>query len=317
MSIEIRNEWWGAEADGLAYSTDFGKAYQADISKFLESDEGQKLKGKVDLVLTSPPFPLLAPKEYGNTEGDEYRKWITGLAKPLSELLSPTGSIVMEIGNVWVKGEPSMSTLPLETLIDFAKCGEMSICQQFICHNPARLPSPAQWVTKQRIRLKDSYTHVWWYSKTPYPKADNRKILTPYSKAMEKLLATGKYNPGRRPSEHTVGETSFLKNNGGAIAASMFSLGNTASAKNYRDWCQYQEITAHPARMQASLVEIFINYLTEPGDLVFDPFGGSNTTGFIAEKNKRNWIITEMESKYLLGSIGRFDPQEVKIEWKN
>jgi site-specific DNA-methyltransferase (cytosine-N4-specific) len=97
----------------------------------------------------------------------------------------------------------------------------------------------------------------------------------------------------------------------------MFSLGNTASAKNYRDWCQYQEITAHPARMQASLVEIFINYLTEPGDLVFDPFGGSNTTGFIAEKNKRNWIITEMESKYLLGSIGRFDPQEVKIEWKN
>src|SRR5690606_30415596 len=83
--------------------------------------------------------------------------------------------------------------------------------------NPSRLPSPAPWVTIKRIRTIDSYTNVWWMSKSDFPKADNRKVLRPYSKSMQKLLKDQKYNSGRRPSEHVISETSFLKNHNGSI----------------------------------------------------------------------------------------------------
>ena len=75
---------------------------------------------------------------------------------------------------------------------------------------------PAQWVTVNPLRTVDSYTHVWWFSKTDYPKADNRKVLRPYSESMKSLLKRGSYNAGKRPSEHSIGEKSFLNDRGGA-----------------------------------------------------------------------------------------------------
>ena len=58
--------------------------------------------------------------------------------------------------------------------------------------------------------------------------------------------------------------------------------------------------------MQAPLAEFFIRFLTEPGDLVFDPFAGSNTTGAKAEELGRRWIATEPEKDYVFGSVARF-----------
>ena len=37
------------------------------------------------------------------------------------------------------------------------------------------------------MRVKDSVEYVWWFSKTPHPKADNRKVLRPYSADMIRL----------------------------------------------------------------------------------------------------------------------------------
>ncbi len=117
-----------------------------------------------------------------------------------------------------------MSLLPLKTLIAIAEGTGLPVCQQFICNNPARLPTPAQWVTTERTRVKDSYTHVWWYGKTKRPDADNRRVLQPYSQRMKRLLDRGSYNGGRRPSGHDVGNASFLRDNGGAIPASALQM---------------------------------------------------------------------------------------------
>lgn len=110
----------------------------------------------------------------------------------------------MEVGNAWEPGRPVMSTLAIEALLAFLKEGEFQLCQQFVWNNPARLPSPAQWVNVERIRVKDSFTHLWWMSLTDRPKADNRRILQEYSAAMQKLLQTQTYNAGKRPLEHGV-----------------------------------------------------------------------------------------------------------------
>jgi site-specific DNA-methyltransferase (cytosine-N4-specific) len=191
-------------------------------------------------------------------------------------------------------------------LLAFKNAGNYNLCQQFICNNPARLPSPAQWVTVERIRVKDSFTFLWWLSLTERPKANNRSVLTEYSKAMRNLLKKGRYNHGARDSEHVIGEESFLKDNGGAIPGNVLSFSNTISGDSYRKYCREKQIKAHPAPMQSKLVEWFIQFLTDEGDLIMDPFGGSNMTGSVAEKMKRKWVTIEPHEDYIAGSIGRF-----------
>ena len=289
--------------------------YNQSIEEFLDSRTGKLLRGRVNLIFTSPPFPLVAKKTYGNEVGAKYIDWLSSLADPLSDLLAPRGSIIIEVGNSWVSGKPVMSTAPLEALLAFAKRGNLEVCQQFICHNPARLPSPASWVTVKRIRLKDSYTHLWWYAKTPNPRSDNRKVLTPYSEAMKRLIKRRSYNTGTRPSDHSINPTSFFTDNGGAIAPSFLDAdqipsgliySNTAIDSSYRDWCNKEEIQVHPARMPSDLAAFFIEFLSREGDLVLDPFAGSNTTGFVANQLGRRWVGVEQDPEYVLGSMGRF-----------
>jgi site-specific DNA-methyltransferase (cytosine-N4-specific) len=199
-----------------------------------------------------------------------------------------------------------MSTLALRALLAFLDTGKLLLCQQFIYNNPARLPGPAQWVTVERIRVKDSYSHLWWMAATDRPKASNRRILQPYSKSMLKLLKSKKYNAGPRPSEHHIGKTSFLRKHGGAIPSNVITLANTQASSDYLKFCRAKNLTLHPARMPISLAEFFIKFLTRPGDLVLDPFSGSNTTGAAAEALGRRWMSIESNKVYVKGSRGRF-----------
>lgn len=299
------------------HGTELGDYLIGDSHEILSTKLNDDLEGKVQLILTSPPFPLNSKKSYGNLQGDEYLDWVREMAPVWSRLLTDDGSIVIELGNAWEPGRPVQSLLPLQALMSLVQHPDanLRLCQQFVCYNPSRLPSPANWVTINRIRVTDSYTNIWWLSKSDYPKADNRRILRPYSKSMQKLHERGSYNYGKRSSEHHIGETSFLTDNGGSIAHNFLemeqlderrevrlpnalSMANTSSNDYFLRTCRDQEITAHPARMQVGLAEMFIQFLTDENDLVVDPFGGSNTTGFAAEKNKRRWISIEMQEKY-------------------
>ncbi|WP_153559331.1 DNA-methyltransferase [Roseimaritima sediminicola] len=311
------------------YETSWGKLFVADSKELLESNRLNWFKGRVQLAFTSPPFPLNTKKKYGNLNGQEYIDWLASYAPLLSDLVADDGSIVIEIGNGWERGSPTMSTLPIEALLEFKKRGNFHLCQEFICYNPARLPSPAQWVTVERCRVKDSYTRVWWMAKTTKPKADNRKVLTGYSDSMKKLLERGTYNAGNRPSQHNIGETSFCTNNGGAIAPNvllpaldellpdflanlpalhgLLPIANTASNDAFSRHCRENNLALHPAKMPPRLVEFFVRLLSDPGDYVFDPFAGSNTTGFVAESLNRKWIACEKDLKYAIASRYRFN----------
>lgn len=288
------------------FSTKFGKAFNTTIEDFLRSSDGKSLEGKVQLIFTSPPFPLVVPKKYGNKIGEDYLNWMSNLTPRLSKLLKPNGSMVIEIGNAWDKGVPTMSTLPLRTLMAVADSADLKICQQFVWHNTAKLPGPATWVNVKRERVTDSFTHIWWYSPSEYPKASNRRVLQPYKDGMLNLLKTKKYNSGARASGHKISKTGFLGKNKGAIPSSAILMANTAVDPKYSAWCAKKGISMHPARMPIGLADFFIKFLTTPGDLVLDPFGGSCTTGKSAETLKRQWICIEQNSEYLIGAKGRF-----------
>lgn len=295
----------------LAYKTSRGRMFRSTAEVFERSRQAKPYKKQIQLIVTSPPFPLNRKKKYGNLQGQEYIKWLSDFGPMFREFLKEDGSIVLEMGNAWEPGEPEMSTLALEAMLAFVKEGGFHLCQQFICYNPARLPSPAQWVNIERIRVKDAYTHVWWMAPTTRPKADNRRILKPYSASMEKLLRTGKYNHGKRPSQHAIGETSFLTNNQGAIPPNVLTLTNTNASDDYLRRCREKGLQPHPARMPADLAAFFINFLTEARDLVFDPFAGSNTTGAVAEQLKRRWLAVEPNADYIAASRGRFEEERL------
>lgn len=314
------------------YKSKKGKLILGDSIELLSGKFKKKYKGKIDLIITSPPFPLNKKKKYGNKQGDEYLKWFTDLAPVFSELLSETGSLVIEIGNSWEPGRPVQSLLHLECLLALVKHPDagFKLIQEFICYNPSKLPSPAQWVTVNRIRTVDSYTHVWWIAKSDFPKADNSKVLRPYSKSMLRLLKKQKYNAGRRPSEHKISEKGFLKDHGGSISHNFFemdaldgdrevrlphsvlSFSNTTSNDYFLQECRRKKVTPHPARMSGGLINFFIEFLTDKNDLVLDPFSGSNTTGYCAEKLKRKWLSFEVKESYIKQAIIRFSEPSLK-----
>lgn len=290
----------------VAYNTKLGKCIHGSVEEILKEKNFQKYKGKVNLIFTSPPFPLNRKKKYGNLNGKEYIKWLTKITTLLKDFLSDNGSLVIEIGNAWEKNEPIMSTLPLETLLAIKTKGKLKLCQQFVWFNTAKLPSPAQWVNIERTRVKDSFTSIWWLSKTSKPKANNKNVLEEYSKSMKRLLINKKYNSGLRPSEHNIGEKSFLKENGGAIPSNVLIAANTVSNSNYLNRCKKNGISPHPARMPNFIAEFFIKFLTDKNDLVLDPFSGSNTTGEVSESLKRRWLSIEVEENYIIGSKLKF-----------
>lgn len=318
------------------FKTSYGSFYVGDSITNLSNKLKKSLTSKVQLILTSPPFPLNNKKSYGNLKGDNYKKWFINLAELFSELITEDGSIVIEIGNSWVPNRPIQSLLQIESLLGFVKNpqADLRLCQEFICYNPSRLPSPAQWVTINRIRTIDSYTHIWWMSKSDNPKADNKKVLRPYSDSMKQLLKKQEYNAGRRPSEHHISKKGFLKKHKGSIMHNVvelepidskrnvrlphnvFSISNTQSNDYFMRTCRSQNITPHPARMPLELASFFIEFLTDKGDIVLDPFAGSNTTGYCAEKLGRKWIAFEQKQEYGKQALIRFEDPLLKCKVK-
>lgn len=291
-----------------AYTTALGTAYQADALDLLK----QLPDDSVSLVMTSPPFALRRKKAYGNVDAVDYVAWFSPFADEIYRVLRPDGSFVMELGGSWNPGRPTRSLYQYELILHLAK--RFHLAQDFYWYNPARLPTPAEWVTIRRTRVKDAVSLIWWLSKTESPEADNRRVLRPYSRSMQRLLADG-YKAGKRPSQHVI-SNEFRRDNGGAIPPNILDVANTRSNEAYLRGCKAENLAPHPARFPAELPDFFIRFLTKPGDLVLDPFAGSNVTGAAAETLGRRWLTSEIRAEYVAGSKFRFTmpPESVEAE---
>jgi DNA modification methylase len=286
------------------YTTNHGIAYLGDSKEILASGA---FDGKIDLIITSPPFALRRKKQYGNVEAERYVAWFMDFARLFHRILKPQGSLVIDIGGSWNQGEPTRSLYHYELLIELCKIPghKFYLAQEFFWYNPSKLPSPAEWVTVRRERVKDAVNCVWWLSKEPHPKADNRRVLKPYSESMKELLQRG-YKPQLRPSGHDI-SSKFNRNHNGAIPPNLLEIANTESNSRYLRACRQAGLAPNPARYPHGLPEFFIKFLTEIGDLVLDPFAGSNVTGEVCERLERKWIAIELIEEYLEGSKFRFD----------
>ncbi len=301
------------------YATEHGAAFLGDSRKLLTKIPD----GTVNLVFTSPPYALHFKKEYGNVEKSEYVAWFLPFAREIFRVLRDDGSFVLNIGGSYNPGTPTRSLYHFRLLLALVDQIGFHLAQECFWYNPAKMPMPAEWVTVRRIRVKDSVEYVWWFSKTPWPKATNLRVLKDYSPDMIRLNRNG-VRATVRPSGHVIRKSFDKLHPGGAIPGnvteselpeapdSMLKFGNNASVDGYTKRCKELGLKIHPARFPAALPEFFIKLLTDPDDLVIDPFAGSNTTGVVAEGLQRRWIALELVREYLEASRPRFE--EYKVE---
>lgn len=244
------------------YSTYRGSAYVGDAKTLLSILPDKT----IDLVITSPPFPLLRKKAYGNEDEAAYAEWFLPFAEQVKRVLKPAGSFILEMGNVWLKGLPVLSFYHYELVLRLCHEQDWYVAQEFVWFNPAKLPSPAEWVCRRRIRVKESVSHVWWLAKTQEPKA-------------------------RWDDDQ---------------ATNLLKIAHTESNTQYLRVCRELSLQPHPARFPAALPTFFIQGLTDPGDVILDCFAGSNTTGYAAEQQGRHWLAFEQHQPYLAASSFRF-----------
>lgn len=286
------------------YRTRAGQAYLGDALDVLRS----LATNSINLVVTSPPFPLTFQKKkpYGSVRIDDYITWFLPIADQCKRVLKEDGSFVIDIGGVWNRGTPTRSLYQYHLLLALHEKVGLHFAQDFYWYNPGALPAPAEWVNVRRIRVKCAVNLVWWLSKSPWPKADNRGVLKQYSADMLRLLKRG-YRAKERPSGHTI-TPKFTRDHGGAIPANLIELGNNDSNGEYLKRCRSAGLPVHPARFPRGLPEFFVRLCTDPGDVVLDIFAGSNVTGEVAESLGRHWIAIEAVEDYLEGSKFRFPP---------
>lgn len=325
-----------------------GTAYAGDsllgMKKYLRDES-------VSLFMTSPPFALTKAKEYGNKSEDDYIDWFRQFAEVMWDKLKADGSLVLDLGGAYRRGRPVRSLYQFKLLIELCEqlgSRNFHLAQEFFWFNPSKMPLPAQWVNVERSRVKDSVNVVWWLSKTERPKADNRSVLTPYSKDMEQLLERQSYNGGRRPGGQVVNPETWKRRHDGAIPSNTFQIPfNDEEAEEVPSWANFLSVGGsestsryhrafkalekahsddldglrerarkHPARFPRQIPEFFVRFLTERGDLVVDPFAGSNVTGKVASDLHRHWASFELHRYYLEPSVARFDEYFTgDIEW--
>jgi site-specific DNA-methyltransferase (cytosine-N4-specific) len=296
------------------FQSKYGAAYLGDSLQLLRSLPARSL----NLVVTSPPYALHFKKEYGNESKAQYVEWFLPFAKEIFRVLADDGSFVLNIGGSYNKGTPTRSLYHFKLLIALVEEIGFHLAQECFWYNPAKMPVPAEWVTVRRMRVRDSVEYVWWLSKTPFPKASNLKVLKEYSEDMIRLNRNG-VKGKTRPSGHVIRESFDRIDAGGSIPPnviespytdlpeSLMKMGNNAANDRYTMRCKQEGIKIHPARFPALLPKFFIKMLTDPDDLVLDPFGGSLTAGAAAESLERRWIAGEEIEEYLKAGTFRFE----------
>src|SRR5580658_192265 len=307
------------------YRTTHGAAFLGDSQELLAGMP----TGSVNLVFTSPPYALHFKKEYGNAHKRDYVRWFIPFATQILRVLKDDGSFVLNIGGSYNEGKPTRSLYHFHLLIALVEEVGFHLAQECFWHNPAKMPMPAEWVTVRRIRIKDSVEYVWWFSKTPWPKANNARVLKEYSPDMIRLSRRG-VRPTVRPSGHVIRDSFDKVEAGGAIPPNvveselpeelelpipeaMLKFGNNAANDEYAKRSKELGLKMHPARFPPALPEFFIKLLTDEGDTVIDPFAGSNTTGVVAEGLRRRWIAMERKAEYLEASKVRFEPSPTEV----
>jgi site-specific DNA-methyltransferase (cytosine-N4-specific) len=244
----------------------------------------------VDLILSSPPFGMIDPGEDEAERSHAYREWFRPLGEQFRRVLKDSGSLVLELGGVWLPAQPTRGLYHFELLVMLCRELGFHLAQEFYSFNPRHRGRRSRWADVEHVRVRDCVHCLWWLSRTPWPKANTRRV-------------NRRSAPDLRPAA-TAAQAAGPP--AGRALPNLLAVPPAEASPGYLAYCAEHGLPPHPARFPAELPEYFIRLLSEPGDLVLDPFAGSCVTGEVAQRLGRRWLCIELDGEYLQGAVGRF-----------
>lgn len=235
----------------------------------------------VDLIFTSPPYADQRKNTYGGISPQKYVEWFLPISKQLLRVLKPTGTFVLNIKEKVVNGE--RSTYVMELIIEMRKQGWLWT-EEFIWHKKNSFPG------KWPNRFRDSWERLLQFNKNKKFNMYQEQVMVPVGNWAEKRLKKLSDTDKKR-DESKVG-SGFGKNISNWVGRDMVYPNNVLHLATE---CSNKK---HSAAFPEGLPEWFIKLFTKEKDVVLDPFMGSGTTNFVAQRLFRHSIGIEINEDY-------------------
>ena len=235
----------------------------------------------IDLIITSPPYADQRKSTYGGIPPKKYVEWFLPISKELFRVLNPSGSFILNIKERVVSGE--RSTYVMELILEMRKQGWLWT-EEYIWHK--KNCYPGKWPN----RFRDAWERLLHFNKSRDFNMHQEKVMIPVGEwAKTRLKNLSKTDKTRDESKVGSGfgkNISNWLNRDQAYPTNVLHLATECNNKN------------HSAAFPEALPEWFIKLFTQPGDTVLDPFMGSGTTNFVAQRMNRNSIGIEIKKEY-------------------
>ncbi|MFL5752916.1 MAG: DNA-methyltransferase [Bacteroidia bacterium] len=235
----------------------------------------------VDLIVTSPPYADQRKGTYGGIHQDKYVEWFLPISKELLRVLKPSGTFILNIKEKVVEGE--RSTYVMELILEMRKQGWLWT-EEFIWHK--KNSYPGKWPN----RFRDSWERLIQFNKDRKFNMYQNEVMVPigdWAKSRLKNLSdTDKKRDNSKVGSGFGKNISNWINRDKAYPTNVLHLATECNNKK------------HSAAFPEELPEWFIKLFTKENDIVLDPFMGSGTTLFVANRMKRNSIGIEVMPEY-------------------
>lgn len=229
----------------------------------------------VDLVVSSPPYFI--GKEYDrSSRSADFQTEHAQLAPLLSRILKPGGSLCWQIGSHVSNG----AVIPL----DYVAYGAFASQPNMVLRN--RIVWHFEHGVHAKKRFSGRHETILWFTKGEE-----------YTFNLDAVRVPQKY-PGKR---HYKGpkKGEFSGHPGGKNPGDLWAIPNVKS--------KHREKTSHPCQFPVGLPQRLILALSNPGDIVFDPFAGVSSTGIAAAIENRRFLGSEIDPRYATISIERYN----------
>ena len=262
--------------------------------ELLNCDCMEYMKGcddrSIDLIVTSPPYANQRKNCYKGKDADHYIEWFLRFAFEFKRILKPTGSFFLNIKPHCHNGERTLYVMKL--IIALKEVVGFRFTDEF-CWTKLGVPGRFYGRFKNAFEPVYHFTVQKGFTHNPYNVATEAKDI---SKARYKRKACGETKNGSK----FAGMRSEIESNL-ALPSNHIHLVQKSN--------QHTLQSKHPAIYPVELCEFFIKAFSNQGDVVFDPFLGSGTTGVASIKTDRNFVGCELDRKYFKLAQERLDNQ--------
>jgi DNA modification methylase len=254
-------------------------------TNILSGDCLEKLKelpnSSVDLIITSPPYADQRKNTYGGIKPEKYVSWFLPITAELFRVLKNDGTFILNIKEKVQNGE--RSTYVLELILEMKRQGWLWT-EEFIWHK--KNCYPGKWPN----RFRDAWERLLQFNKAKKFNMYQEAVMVPMGDwAKNRLKNLSEVDRIRDNSKVGSGFGKNISNwleRDMAYPTNVLHLATECGNKN------------HSAAFPESLPEWFIKLFTQEYDTVLDPFMGSGTTVFVANRMNRHAIGIDIVDEY-------------------